>query len=90
MCSITTNLFSTDFNHCPKNTFNVKLKLPDRAAFIFLTSLPKAAIKGRGPGISLDYIQRYPRLLCKKTEEKEDQRKSLSCLIPLLLVTLTR
>ena len=35
MCSITTNLISTYFNYCPKNTFNVKLKLPDRAAFKF-------------------------------------------------------
>lgn len=74
MCSITANLISTYFNHCPKNTFNVKLKLPDRAAFKFWISLHKAAIKGRGPGISPDYIERDPYFVGKqkKTEEKEN------------------
>ena len=46
--------------------------MPDRAAFKFWISLHKAAIKGREPGISPYHIERDPRLLWRKIEEKEN------------------
>ena len=82
MCSITTNLISTYFNYCPKNTFNVKLKLPDRAAFKFWISLHKAAIKGRGPGISPDCIERDPGYFVGKQKKKKTKRNLLAVWFP--------
>ena len=52
--------------------------------------LPRAVIKGRGPGISSGYYERGPWLLSKENRRKIEPKETPSCLIPRLLVVFTR